>query len=250
LKILRLRPHQSATSYNYLNIVDLLEAIPNIAFLSISDWPLSSSTGIFDFTHLEGLSRLELNGVCLKKIPRLPSSITHLLLNRNVELKAEEDEEFMLPLLETFSCEDTQLEAHSIKAITTSSIKAGNLKSLFVGHRAIDLSGPTDLGYPHSETVEELSLAHLWTSEKELLTIIDLYPNLRRIDISNTKITGVGVKHLISMGIKWLNLNECSHISPDAIEYARGKGVEVLFNFPSRQNGNRGFRDLSFAGAF
>ncbi|KAK6597716.1 hypothetical protein H4I96_08668 [Botrytis cinerea] len=41
----------------------------------------------------------------------------------------------------------------------------------------------------------------------------------------------VAVKHFVTQGIKFLDVKDCDKISPDAIEYARGRGVEVKFNF-------------------
>jgi F-box/TPR repeat protein Pof3 len=95
--------------------------------------------------------------------------------------------------------------------------------------------------YPASSTVEELSLAGSILRERRIIDIVDLYPKLQKLNVSNTKVTGVAVKHFVGMGIKWLKLDECSEVSPDAVEYARGKEVEVEYNFPSRRQ--MGFRD-------
>jgi F-box/TPR repeat protein Pof3 len=135
-----------------------------------------------------------------------------------------------------------------IKELTSYSIKAGNLKRLYLGARLNESTdGPVTDEYPTSNTVEELSLASSHVRDKRAIDIVNLYPNVRRLDMSNTKVTGVAVKHFVSMGIKWLKLDECSEISPDAVEYARGKGVEVEYNFPSRRF--LGFKD-KLASAF
>jgi F-box/TPR repeat protein Pof3 len=129
-----------------------------------------------------------------------------------------------------------------IKDITRSSIKNGNLKTLNLGFRlAESMDVPVIEEYPASNTLEELSLAGSILRERRIIDIVNLYPKLSKLNVSNTKITGVAVKHFVSVGIKWLKLDECSEISPDAVEYARGKDVEVEFNFPSRRQ--IGFRD-------
>ncbi|OJD35703.1 f-box domain protein [Diplodia corticola] len=80
-----------------------------------------------------------------------------------------------------------------------------------------------------------------------MLTVdADHYRNLRRLSIPSCKITGVGIKMLIkelrnrapsngggpdekraSEGLEYLNLDWCTSISSDAIEWARGQGIEV-----------------------
>ena len=98
--------------------------------------------------------------------------------------------------------------------------------------------------YPASTTVEDLSLAGAWLRDGEVIPIVDLYPNVSTLDVSYTRVTGVAVKHFVNMGVKRLKVNECLEISPDAVEYARGKGVDVEFNFPSRRRGTIiGYRD-------
>lgn len=73
----------------------------------------------------------------------------------------------------------------------------------------------------------------------------DNYRNLIRLSIPSCKITGVGIKMLIKelrdrapsdggedgkrarKGLEYLNVDWCTSISPDAVEWARGQGVEV-----------------------
>jgi F-box/TPR repeat protein Pof3 len=164
--------------------------------------------------------------------------------------------EFML--LESFNCEGTNLYVQSplltlfgadlelfrngddLKFVTASSIKSGNLKRLLIGSRIRDDNDTSLVAdeYPASQTVEELSLEHDYSPELRIISIVRLYPNLQKLNVSyNYKITGVAVKNFVEMGIKQLKVNECYEISPDAVEYARGRGVQVEFNFPSRKTG-------------
>lgn len=157
----------------------------------------------------------------------------------------------MLPLLQTFACAGTALDNAVIKATTQESIKRGNLRSLLIGNRMMETSsGPVGDEYPASDMVEELSLAFLSLQEQRLIDIVRLYPNVRRLDVSGTKMTGVAVKAFVHMGVEYLRLNECSEISSDAVEWARGQGVEAEFNFPSRTGNIKAWRDTAFAGFF
>lgn len=143
-----------------------------------------------------------------------------------------------------FANSETCRGGGQVKEITSHSIKAGNLKRLHLGARVEELFDRSAADeYPASNTVEDFSLAGSPHKDRRAIDIVNLYPNVRRLDVSNTKITGVAVKHFVTMGVKWLKLNECSRVSPDAVEYARGNGVEVEFNFPSRSQKATGYRD-------
>lgn len=133
-----------------------------------------------------------------------------------------------------------------ITAITSDSIKAGNLKRLLIGECISDEGiTPVQDEYPPSKTVEELSLKGLYVNESRILAIVALYPNLQILDVSSTKVSGVAVKHFVESGVRRLKINECQNISPDAVAWARGKGVEVEFDFPSRRGGKKLYRDSS-----
>lgn len=129
-----------------------------------------------------------------------------------------------------------------INELVAISLKEGRLKNFTIGNL---LGGWTSEGlaasFPPSEALEELSLEGSLACEEEILQTVALYPNVWKLDVSRTYVTGVAVKQFVNMGIRWLILNECSSLSPDAVEWARGKGVEVDFNFPSRRV--MGFRE-------
>lgn len=89
--------------------------------------------------------------------------------------------------------------------------------------------------------------------DERMVQIVALYPNLQKLDASATKITGVAVKHFVQLGIKHLRLNECGDVGSDAVEWARAKGVEVEYLFPSRSTQVRrgqSYRDSAFARVF
>ena len=210
-----------------------------------------------DLSGWKMLDRLDLsNTTGLVSLPKLPSTLRHLILSKNLhlqqDLSGDDDELPALLLLETLDCSATGLTGQFIKALTSPSITEGNLKRLCVGDRLVEWrGGPVEDEYPASNSVEELSLASLLIWEERMIEVVKLYPNLRRLDVSGTKVTGVAVRCFVEMGITWLKLDECSEVSTDAVEWARGKGVEVEFNFPSRGVGrSSGFRDRAFAGAF
>jgi F-box/TPR repeat protein Pof3 len=121
-----------------------------------------------------------------------------------------------------------------IARIISRSVGTRSLKRLDVGKRFLGYNDYIEEVYPASESVTELSLALLTLPEERIMAIVKLYPNLQRLDVSRTQVTGVAIKEFVNAGITWLNCKDCYQTSPDAIEYARGRGVEVEFFFPTR----------------
>lgn len=225
----------------------LVTATPNV-ITSITNGCLVMPRGSLDLTGWSYLERLDLSSSQLTRLPRLPPSIKHLILDNNPLMFLtfhEEEGPFKLPLLETFSCRATFIEARGLLEITGSSIRAKNLKSLSIGNRQIcsTLKLAVSEEYPACPTLEELSLAFLNLKDERVLEILDLYPQLKRIDLSGTFITGVTVRALVEKGVQWIRVNECYHISHDAIDMARGKGVCIIFNFSNETRPRRSFVD-------
>ena len=197
------------------------------------------------------LEYLDLTDTQLTRLPKFPQTLKHLILNDNLHLHvaAEQEDPTGLPLLETFGCSATNIDARILKAITSESIKAGNLKRLYVGGRLAEFRPQVPVAdeYPPSDTVEELSLSSMIIGDQRAIQVASLYPRLTRLDMSATKVSGVAVRQFVDMGIKWLRLNECDCVSFDAVEWARGKGVDVAFSLAS-SDGN--LRNVRFRDAF
>jgi len=240
-------------------VIDLnaiCKATPNITSVALNGWTTLTQHR-FDFTKWRRLLHLDLNNTQIAFIPLLAPTLKYLDIGRMWTLDgllSDENEPNALPLLETFICSETHLDHRIITSMTNHSINAGNLKTFHMGNsRAIPPHTITSSGtssYPASETVGDLSIAGLLWSEEQMIQLVNQYPNLRKLDVATTRITGVAVRHFVAMGIKWLCLNECEKVSLDAVEYARGKGVEVEYRFPSRANSSRRFRDSTYAAAF
>jgi hypothetical protein len=56
---------------------------------------------------------------------------------------------------------------------------------------------------------------------------------LQRLHIKNGKLTGVGVKKIVlaNKSLKFLELSVCEFVSPDADEWVRSLGIEVVRTF-------------------
>lgn len=159
-----------------------------------------------------------------------------------------------LPILESFNCTSTNaFSTIAIFKMMKQALKSGTLRHLRIGHRYDELNviKPVE-DCPSSANLEYLSLAAMQDKPDVLIGILRQYPNVREVDLSSTKVTGVEVRELIDREggpLKWLGLENASKISFDAIEYARGKGTEVAYRLPGflPTTERRSFRDIIHA---
>ncbi|KAH9213407.1 hypothetical protein DL95DRAFT_339186 [Leptodontidium sp. 2 PMI_412] len=246
--------HLRAGFDSCLDFDGLRDNTPNATSVILTNWNIT--VHLVDATPWKALERLDLTDTQLTRLPKFPPTLKHLVLSENPQLNLRPDEErpTLLPLLETFACASTALDGEALKVITAASIKAGNLKRLTIGDRMVNpRESLVKDEFPPCETLEELSLASMVLSDKPALEIVSLYPNIKRLDISATHITGVAVKAFVNMGLKWLKINECDRISADAVEWARGKDIEIIHNLLSQGTRVRGaarFADSVFGSIF
>jgi hypothetical protein len=193
------------------------------------------------------LETLQLNNTVPLVFPLLPNSLKHLGMVGNglMDLECSTSQESLgklnLSNLESFSCNGCEaFTAGIISTIIKPSVLSNRLRGLDVGNRNLeDALGATKILC--CESVESLSLntLHSW-KEDMLVQFATRHTNLEKLDLSGTRITGAGVKDIIlalqggGKGIKWLNLSDCELVSQDAVVWARSKGVDVRFTFPSR----------------
>lgn len=85
------------------------------------------------------------------------------------------------------------------------------------------------LKHPRLSDLEQLHLPQLATcGDDDIAAIMDSLPKLKSLDVSETNITGVGVKTALKPGhLVELVVNDCSKISLDAIQWAREQDVKV-----------------------
>ena len=204
-----------------------------------------------DCTRWTKLQYLDLSNTQLQFLPKLPPTLRYLNLSNNTLLHVgvEEEAPDELPFLETFNCEGTDISSDVLKVLTMPSIVKGNLKSLLIGARLSEYRpGPAADEYPASEHIEELSLHNMQINDSRVLQIIELYPNLRKLDVSGTRVTGVSVREFVNRGVTSLNLIDCLDVGEDAVAWARSMGIIVDFNFNRSTSKKRSsFWDSRFA---
>ncbi|CCU76345.1 F-box/TPR repeat containing protein pof3 [Blumeria hordei DH14] len=228
--------HLDITSYCALDLSKLIEATPNIQSAEINNcYPYNTSR--LDMTLWPDLERLALTKTSIDYFPKLPSGLKHLILDNSCSFHLdcidEDDDIFSLPLLETVSLENNNIDISYIFAITESCIRANNLKTLRLGAFDIPYTSDESLcdNFPASSTVEELSLRDLDMLDDNVLTIIELYPSLKKINLSFTLITEVTVKELVDRGVESMIINDCDKVCDEIIKEVREKGVYISHTF-------------------
>lgn len=216
----------------------MIESIPNIQSLELEKFDLGDAVPL-DLRELKSLEVVQLKDSSLKRLPLLPLTLKHLCLNDNLRLSNVQGENCHLPLLEILECENTGLND---KLIVTMLKNSPNLKRVHIGSRLVGDYAAAHHDFPLCESIEELGVKCLQYDEKDFIRMVGKCPNLKTLDISCTKITGVAVKRFVDQGLTSLDIDDCSKISSDAVEYARGKGVGVMFSFAAAR---AAFRDLT-----
>ncbi|EPE29442.1 RNI-like protein [Glarea lozoyensis ATCC 20868] len=230
-----------------LDVSELAKATSGVMSVALKGWRLQNIHGIEDWTALQDL---DLSNTEFSLLPMLPATLRRLILRDSRQLEGfniPEGKTLSLPLLETFDCAGTPLDSFWVNEVLEASIKHGKLRVLSIGNRLVHEPGHMSAAqwaeeFPLSLTLRELSLAASLLDEAGLMRVVQGYPHLRVLDVSYTNVTGVAVKRFVKSGIKHLKLDECNHISLDAIDWARSQGAHVDFNFAQRPN-IRTFRD-------
>ncbi|KAM0135901.1 hypothetical protein ACHAQE_005854 [Botrytis cinerea] len=207
---------------------NFIESIPNVQKLSLTGFDLQSLSPLDLDGPLKSLDSISLQSCDLRTVPLLPSRLKVLRLHDNLRLSNQKDNIVVFPFLETLNCYNTGLSDEWIVSVLKN---APNLKHLDIGSRLVGGYTTAHQKFPVCEKVVVLNVSYLQYDEKDFIRMVEKCPNLEKLIICGTKITGVAVKHFVTQGIKFLDVKDCDKISPDAIEYARGRGVEVKFNF-------------------
>lgn len=101
------------------------------------------------------------------------------------------------------------------------------------------------LSHPRMKGIETLSFARTVGIDDDVVAGLasSKLERLREVDLTGTDLSGVGVKCLVSMlNLSSLVLNDCRNVSPDAVEWARSKGVAVQHRMSNNLAGGRKVR--------
>ncbi|KAL9036470.1 MAG: hypothetical protein Q9214_006118 [Letrouitia sp. 1 TL-2023] len=231
-------------SGHIITINDLLRVIPHIRSLSLQNWEFSDAVLTPNFSHLTKLEDLKLAKFGSEGFPRLPSSIVSLDLSdsdrlvRFLALGPASSEWNTFPKLARLLLP----RLYHLQPVSLDALLRGNPNKLRTLNIAsciqITLSDIHRLiGSGNLDRIVELALNTSDFGDAEATSLANQCHDLRILDLSETAITGIGVKALILKPgdrLDRLTLRSCHGISNDAIEFAQSTGVEVIRREPNK----------------
>lgn len=223
------------------------------------DNDILSRSAILDLQNCPGLRYLDFHIEThnLQHQLRVPLGLTTLKLDRDLTRQIPQYE---LPRLEDLSFHAFGRSLHQIERLldTTSAVdpstaqddaqnQPSGLHTLFAtqavcsgiddAHRLLShlrLGSLRTLGLPCCSGMDDSVAAVIAASKLK---------KLRYLDLTQAELTGVGVKVLVkSLSLETLVLNDCAKVSPDAVEWARAKGVTVRYRMSGEPSGARKLR--------
>ena len=227
-------------------LANLLAAIPNVRELTIANWVLIQNSPLPppSFVTLHKLESLDISGVVMTFPLELPSSIH--TLNINKARFREGVEEWEASRLVRLSM------AHNVdfQAQWMTEVLECNQRNLVYLDASAVLHHQSLYTWPVTEgwlaKVEELKFNNCLVDDELAIAIAENCPVLRRLSLANTKVSGVGVKAVVTAlegKLEYLNLDGCKNTAYDAVEWARSKNVRVAFSFSEPRRGAKKLRE-------
>jgi hypothetical protein len=211
----------------------MLEFLSELEVLEL----VRSQLGLFpmpaDLSELSCLKTLVFRGTDIWRFPKVPESLRCLDVSENPSLKYRIDQDDILPALESFSISaNPRITNEELLGILSKASQELSLRHLDIGMcpridaDSLDWLLEAGLG----DNLEFLSLHGNPKFGDQVTRELGRLANLKRFDIGNTKISGVGVSNLIhrnSSKLEWLGLDYCPNVGRDAIDMAIDMGLHV-----------------------
>ncbi|KAF2424949.1 RNI-like protein [Tothia fuscella] len=241
---------KSRDTMRYLDFPSLVTRAPKLKELRLSRFPASMGVTLLpliDMLTLANLEVVEFRACDLHVAPLLPPSIREFVLLDNGSsirgLRFTND----LPALEKLHLSGLCFDIPEICGLLD-----GIHDMEYVGEypklKSFALTG-VDTGIwtdGRNQQIQLLEHTRLSAIEELILTlntdhvvddiiaevIAKTFKKLRRLDLSTTWVTGVGIRLIVSAlkgQLRWLDVSGCRHLSADAVEWARDQGVEVVY---------------------
>lgn len=225
----------------------LLTKVPKVRKLTLADWSWSSDTVLShtNFTNLSELEQLKIVRNNNLVFPRLPPSLRMLNLRcctTDRRLSQEGNDNLIgniLPELEDLALtEFTGLTLNGLLSLLNAS--KGNLESLDI-ESCVQLESKDIDTLVESSYLEEvtcLKLCKLSINDSTAELIAQNLPRLKKIDLSLTRVTGIGVKAIVlkpHSRLERLLLNGC-RLDRDVIDFAIAHGITVDHRVSSKDS--------------
>lgn len=206
-----------------------------------------------DFSKLENLHLLKIKGCKIYDLVSVPPWVRHLSLPKNLLCYLSPGSG--KPGLSPNAAYDDALGLESLDLSLTTLPEYSTLVNLLERNNAkltmLDLSSSAPLFRDDIanlitshwlDHVVDLRLPFLQVDDQLVEMLAKSCLELKRLNISDTRVTGIAVGVLATLPqgpIEELDISHCSRVSYDAVEYARSKGVKVTFRFPDHHRSRR-----------
>jgi hypothetical protein len=223
----------------------LLGCLPELRELELVKCQLGLFPMPLDLSELGHLEVLVLRDTDIWMFPRLADSVRCLDLSENPHLKYRADQDAIPQDLESLAIvANPRIGNDEILSILEITTDARSLRSLNIGMcpkiDADSLDWLLDAG--HGDNMEFLSLEGNQTFGDQVTRELGRMTNLKRLNVGNTKISGVGISSLIhrkESKLEWLGLDFCPNVGWDAIESVRAEGIEVSYQVALLKGGRK-----------
>ena len=231
-----------------LALNSLLSKILFIHTLSVQGWSVPPTLPVqrLDFSKHHQLQHLNISRLVAAIPPQLPPTVRALSMadcNCFPRIYGVSFADFDLPQMIRLSLAGwSELSLVELQAYLIAN--QGKVTHLDVrGCIALSSANLKELiEHGYFEGVEELALKSCNIDDEIAMLIARNLPRLKNLDLACTKITGVGVKALVTGlegKLEHLCLDGCHSTSIDVVELARAMGVKVAFGFPDPLSGGR-----------
>ncbi|KFY37373.1 hypothetical protein V494_04775 [Pseudogymnoascus sp. VKM F-4513 (FW-928)] len=237
------RPFSFGSEYH-----DLIKASPNMKSATIKKWHYGTDPQVIPESSWTKLRYLDISGTGFPVLPVLPSTLTHLeTRNANLGFYTFDPDQNDVPVLSKLEYLGIENSIFStvVNDMANPSLTSGSLKTLKLGGNANSYSqcgSRNDWTYTlpaHSAALETLSLAqNIELPEKTIIDVLRQFPNLKEVDLSYTCSTGSTLRELFERENKprFVNMMNCTNCYHDAVEAARGAGIEVRHELAPKYN--------------
>lgn len=241
------RERRGNPSQQILDLDKLVKKTPNLRKLTLhSDLGSLTVSGQVpssaDFSGLKLLEDLDISGIIADRGPIFPSSLLSLNISNNIWTPGDAVPNRLTRLVRLSISDSRILDDDYFKTIIDAN--KGNLTH-------VDVEGFWE-GLLHElivsgyfQSVIELKLGCCSVNDAQMTELAKHAPNIKRLSLKGTQITGVGVKTLVTAlkdKLEYLCLDNCQKCSPDANTWAIAMGVKTSFKFPDNSRGGRKVR--------
>ncbi|KAL9092534.1 MAG: hypothetical protein Q9165_004338 [Trypethelium subeluteriae] len=215
-----------------LNMTALMARITNIEMLTLNKWNTHTTFGTISFASLHDLKLLDLLefGMFIA-LDDLPPLLTVLRTNSRGSLNPSLSGNTISPSPLPFLTELQWCSPHRVQTFLRNIAEGRQLQKLtinnsrYTGAELSKLLSSSRLG----EDLRELNLPQSCFDDDLSKVVVGKFPLLRRLDLSHTLITGVGVKTVVQglRSLEYLAVNQCTDLSSDAVDWAAKQGIQV-----------------------